>query len=698
MGWWRQMSLVMVVSMMFTATSFASVPDRLEYQGYLTDAVGTPINCQGCATTYTFKFTLFDEQTAGSVLWTETHAEVDIAQGVFRVALGLETPLEAELLEETRWLEIQINGQAPLVPRQRIISVPYALRADLAERAVESENAVTLGGQPPESFVQVTETDIFLTEPELQAVLNSLGYVPGDNDTLADINDCLEDEIIKWNGTTWVCAVNADTDTLSSLFCAAGEIAEWNGNAWSCSSALDGIQANIDQVQINLETLDSSLDPIAKSGLSADLADGDDDTQLSEAQVLAMVGGAGYITGDHFSGAWTDLSGVPADILDGDANTQLSDAEILATVAGAGYVTGDHFSGAWADLSGVPADILDGDANTDILSSLGCSAGEMPEWNGGTWICTVAGQWTDEGSHLAANNATNVVITDAGRVGIGTTDPQAALEVVGTDAIVVPIGTTTQRPDSPQTGMVRFNSTTGRFEGFDGTEWLDLSGAAADLVELGLELHLDAADGASYPGSGDIWYDISGSNNHATKWGSVGFSTDGDGAFSFDGAAFDVTTWGGFQDAGEITLEVWAKVRSHRSYNTGIITNYVGGSGKMNWMWSEDGGGRSIHNNGMKGHTYSSGGLYEFNQWYRFALRYRAGVGYEFFVNDDLVHTQSATGDLGGSPAGTIGIGSREDHAEPCDSLISIARIYTRALSDTELDDNFNAQKARFGY
>ena len=33
-----------------------------------------------------------------------------------------------------------------------------------------------------------------------------------------------------------------------------------------------------------------------------------------------------------------------------------------------------------------------------------------------------------------------------------------------------------------------------------------------------------------------------------------------------------------------------------------------------------------------------------------------------------------------------------------CDALISIARIYTRALTDTELTDNFNLQKARFGY
>ncbi len=218
------------------------------------------------------------------------------------------------------------------------------------------------------------------------------------------------------------------------------------------------------------------------------------------------------------------------------------------------------------------------------------------------------------------------------------------------------------------------------------------------LATAALELHLDASDPASYSGSGGTWLDTSGGNHDANMWGNVNYSSDGGGSFSFDGGAFDVPSWSGFQSAGEITLEVWAKLRSHRSYNNGIITNYAGGSGKMNWMWSDASGGQSLHNNGMKGSTYSSGGLYQPNQWYHFALRYRDNVGYEFFINGALVHTQAAGGNLGGSPANNIGIGAREDHVEACDALISIARIYTRALTDAELTGNFDLQKARFGY
>ena len=41
------------------------------------------------------------------------------------------------------------------------------------------------------------------------------------------------------------------------------------------------------------------------------------------------------------------------------------------------------------------------------------------------------GLWLDQGSYIYASNATNVTITDTGRIGIGTTGPSVSLEVVG---------------------------------------------------------------------------------------------------------------------------------------------------------------------------------------------------------------------------------------------------------------------------
>jgi hypothetical protein len=59
-----------------------------------------------------------------------------------------------------------------------------------------------------------------------------------------------------------------------------------------------------------------------------------------------------------------------------------------------------------------------------------------------------------------------------GNVGIKTLlAPKAELEVAGTGAIIVPIGTTAQRPATPVVGMIRFNSSLGKFEGYNGSAW-----------------------------------------------------------------------------------------------------------------------------------------------------------------------------------------------------------------------------------
>lgn len=45
-----------------------------------------------------------------------------------------------------------------------------------------------------------------------------------------------------------------------------------------------------------------------------------------------------------------------------------------------------------------------------------------------------------------------------------------------TGSITLPNGTTGQQPGTPTAGMVRFNNTTNKFEGYDGTEWGPLGG------------------------------------------------------------------------------------------------------------------------------------------------------------------------------------------------------------------------------
>jgi len=62
-----------------------------------------------------------------------------------------------------------------------------------------------------------------------------------------------------------------------------------------------------------------------------------------------------------------------------------------------------------------------------------------------------------------------------GRLGLGATVPDFILDMEGaTDAMRIPVGTTAQRP-TPQTGALRFNTTAGSLEVYDGSDWLGVA-------------------------------------------------------------------------------------------------------------------------------------------------------------------------------------------------------------------------------
>ena len=84
---------------------------------------------------------------------------------------------------------------------------------------------------------------------------------------------------------------------------------------------------------------------------------------------------------------------------------------------------------------------------------------------------------------------------DAHEITLTVVDPTAdrTITLPNSDGIVVtqdsttgmmslPVGTTVQRPGSPVTGSMRFNSTTKRFEGYNGIQWVAMSPYPDDIT------------------------------------------------------------------------------------------------------------------------------------------------------------------------------------------------------------------------
>jgi len=77
-------------------------------------------------------------------------------------------------------------------------------------------------------------------------------------------------------------------------------------------------------------------------------------------------------------------------------------------------------------------------------------------------------------NNMSVNGSTFFVDASNGRIGLGTTNPNVTLHIFATDAVILPVGNTSQRP-TPQPGMVRYNNEQKAFEGY-GVAWAPVGG------------------------------------------------------------------------------------------------------------------------------------------------------------------------------------------------------------------------------
>ncbi|MGH8014594.1 MAG: hypothetical protein ACREBV_00185 [Candidatus Zixiibacteriota bacterium] len=117
----KLISLIIVMVVALTAQS----AHLISYQGMLTDTNGIPKP----DSTYSIKFTIFTDSTAGQLLWTET-AAVTTDNGLLVHLLGSTTPLTDFIFQnyDAIFLELSVGGETAL-PRNRLVAAPYSVSA-----------------------------------------------------------------------------------------------------------------------------------------------------------------------------------------------------------------------------------------------------------------------------------------------------------------------------------------------------------------------------------------------------------------------------------------------------------------------------------------------------------------------------------------------------------------------------------------
>lgn len=213
----------------------------------------------------------------------------------------------------------------------------------------------------------------------------------------------------------------------------------------------------------------------------------------------------------------------------------------------------------------------------------------------------------------------------------------------------------------------------------------------------GLILHLDAGDIDSYPGSGSVWYDLSGVGQNTTIYGSPSWTTVG------SRTAFNLTADGHYMQNSsftsspttEGTLEAWIYPAASEvtSGDRGTVILITGGSG-MYMSWNKSNGYMSNY-----WYAHSPEGYHESNgpssrgNWHHWCSVWD-NKGLNQWVDGNYAYVRDI---VGTSTANTNLIIGREGSSRQFSGGIAIIRIYNRALNNYEVYENFQAQRGRFG-
>jgi hypothetical protein len=212
------------------------------------------------------------------------------------------------------------------------------------------------------------------------------------------------------------------------------------------------------------------------------------------------------------------------------------------------------------------------------------------------------------------------------------------------------------------------------------------------IVTSGLVLALDAADRNSYPGSGTTWTDLTGRGNNGTLTNGVGYNSNNMGSLSFDGVDDYVdcgktATQFGVYDA-DYTFDAWV----YPTNLSGDKTMFGTDTGVVR------GGLHLVFRNGAiyQGHYESdfAAGSATLNVWNNITYVYVKSSSLASIYKNGIFQGSGSIGSFIGTTNILIGrwlggnyfIGTGSNY-----------KIYNRALTAAEIQQNFNATRSRFG-
>lgn len=232
-----------------------------------------------------------------------------------------------------------------------------------------------------------------------------------------------------------------------------------------------------------------------------------------------------------------------------------------------------------------------------------------------------------------------------------------------------------------------------------------------NIVRNGLVLHLDAANVKSYPGSGTTWSDLSRNRNNGTMT-SIGYDSTNNGSLIFNDASdtVSVSHAASLNFNSSFTVSAWIRVNS---FNTSSIYNVISKKPSFNntqkgWSCQYDfrttgvlqfrnNDGTSLNDSTPTSTIDNTAILNQTTAWAN-SVWTISGTSIFFYINGEqrqnstatFTNTDTTTPIYIGKTVGSI--------ADPSLLMnLSDIKLYNRVLAASEVRQNFNALRGRYG-
>jgi hypothetical protein len=212
--------------------------------------------------------------------------------------------------------------------------------------------------------------------------------------------------------------------------------------------------------------------------------------------------------------------------------------------------------------------------------------------------------------------------------------------------------------------------------------------AASGLYNLTSQQHLDAWNSSSYSGTGTAWSTLSGSNNGSLVNG-VGFKSANSGSLEFDGGNDYVQMNNPmFNPNSDFTFNAWINKDSLAGPQT--IVSEGSGTGRLQIVTLQGGSIQLVKNWVTVLDTFATGTLTA-ETWHNVCVN-RSSNTYSLYLDGTFASSFTSTESF---TAGPDAIG-RNNGIEYYDGRVAVVMAYDRALSASEILQNYNALVLRY--